>query len=82
MNPNRFRCPACRTRRTSFIKLIEHCREKKHIALGKNPGVPLPTGEIDMELERDQFEEVALAHFVAQRAASAAASAAPGCVTT
>lgn len=30
MNPNRFRCPACRTRRTSFIKLIEHCAAKKH----------------------------------------------------
>ena len=30
MNPNRFRCPACRTRRTSFIKLVEHCADKKH----------------------------------------------------
>ena len=30
MNPHRYRCPACRTRRTSFVALLEHCREHGH----------------------------------------------------
>ena len=30
MNPHRYRCPACRTRRTSFTALVEHCREHGH----------------------------------------------------
>lgn len=30
MNHHRFRCPACRTRRTSFVALLEHCREHDH----------------------------------------------------
>ena len=34
MNPNRFRCPACRTRRTSFAALVEHCRDHGHALCG------------------------------------------------
>ena len=34
MNPNRFRCPACRTRRTSFVELVEHCRVHGHTVCG------------------------------------------------
>lgn len=34
MNPNRFRCPACRTRRTSFVALVEHCRKHDHKLCG------------------------------------------------
>lgn len=30
MNRNRFRCQACRTRRTSFTSLLEHQRVKGH----------------------------------------------------
>lgn len=30
MNPNRFRCPECRTRRTSFVALVQHCRDHDH----------------------------------------------------
>lgn len=26
----RFRCPACRTRRTSFVLLLQHCADKHH----------------------------------------------------
>jgi transcription elongation factor Elf1 len=31
VNPNRFRCQACRTRRTSFTSLIKHQRDKGHL---------------------------------------------------
>ena len=34
VNPNRSRCPACRTRRTSFVALIEHCRVHGHKVCG------------------------------------------------
>ena len=30
----RFRCPACRTRRTSFVALIEHCKDHGHKVCG------------------------------------------------
>ncbi|ABX36058.1 hypothetical protein Daci_3420 [Delftia acidovorans SPH-1] len=28
--PRRFRCPACRTRRTSFVLLVKHCSDHSH----------------------------------------------------
>ena len=58
-----------------LLEIAAHCA-------WENPGVLLPTGEIDMELERDQFEEVALAHFVAQRAAGVQISGDNGCEPT
>lgn len=30
MNRNRYRCPACRTRRPAFTLLLKHCRDKGH----------------------------------------------------
>lgn len=30
----RFRCPACRTRRTSFVALLEHCEKHDHKLCG------------------------------------------------
>lgn len=30
VNTHRFRCPECRTRRTSFVALVEHCRQHGH----------------------------------------------------
>ncbi len=30
MNPNRYRCPACRTRRTDWLSLLAHCAKSGH----------------------------------------------------
>lgn len=29
-NPNRYRCPACRTRRTDWLALLAHCNAHGH----------------------------------------------------
>lgn len=29
-NPNRYRCPACRTRRTDWLTLVAHCASAGH----------------------------------------------------
>lgn len=34
MNPNRYRCPQCRTRRTDWLHLVAHCHNTGHALCG------------------------------------------------
>ncbi len=75
MNPNRFRCPACRTRRTSFVALVEHCKTKGHklcicggLHYAHRPGSPTcvenPMSDVhlarrDVDVTEDELLEIA-----------------------